>query len=242
MSLEVQERISSLIDGELDASDLKQLINNIRHDDSHQATWNRYSLISEALKKNLPKNPRHNLLERVQSALESEPALLSPSPATSINDTVSAEVVELPLKNTHHKSNRIAVGFAVAASVTLATVLGFQFMNNSSDPTVVMPMASTSNIEMPTTQELNIASSANENLSTVSISPAIDTLEKENAIFAEQSIINDGQWTRITNLGSLHAENDSFLGNGADARVNLYQQRNFVPFTRAVNLDATPNN
>ena len=230
MSFDVKEGISSLLDGELDTVERKKVIDSIKNDGTHQETWARYCMIGQALKRNLPPSPTQDLFSRIQSSIDAEPALLSPSP-TSVDSSVTkvADVVELPKKTEQikPKESKPAFGFAVAASIALATVLGFQFLNTTEDTGMGLPVASQQAISP--SQEITVVTHSRETLS----SPKVDV---EEPLYAEQSVINDGQWTRITHIGNLQL-NGKLVGQRAEAHANVSIQGKAIPFTRPVNLD-----
>lgn len=232
MSLDVNESISSLVDGELDAVDRKRVIDQIKNSHEHQQAFGRYCMISEALKRNLPSSPSHNLFSRVQAALESEPVLFSPSPASIGDDIKKAEVVPLrPNSNSPQSSgSKHVVGFAVAASIALMTVVGFQFMSSPEGINPGLPLAQTQIITP--SQDSQLAQRPAEGVTTVSSAV-------EEPLYAEQSVINDGQWTRITHLGNL-SRNGTLGHQSAESHANVFIPGSAIPFTRAVNLENTP--
>jgi negative regulator of sigma E activity len=230
MSKGVNESISSLFDDELDAVERSKLIDKLKHSNEHQDVWNRYSLMSQALKRDLPASPSHDLFSRVQTAIESEPALLSPSPST-IGTDVSAEVIELPKKNeavSHRKSNPM-LGFAVAASFALMTIVGFQFISSNNDIAPGLPIAS--NQTVTPNQNIQIVTRPNDGITTVSTGA-------EEPLYAEQSVINDGQWTRITHIGNM-ALNGHVIDRSSEAHANVNVPANGHPFTRPVNMGSS---
>ena len=102
------ERISSLVDGEFDdtlGNDIDHLVEN--KEASHR--WERYHLIGDALKRNLPPVIDSQLASRVMAELENEPTVLAPS-------------------RTRSSIGKQMAGLAVAASVATVAVLGVQFM------------------------------------------------------------------------------------------------------------------
>jgi len=231
MSLEVNEKISSFYDDELDASDDRDhIINRLKNDTDMQNTWHRYGLIGDALKKNLPDNVEHNLFSRVQSAMESEPAHASASTYHGEVKATGASVVELPKKSSNNKiSNHPALGFGIAASVALVSVLGFQMFSSTSDVSLQQEIAST---QQPViTQELNIVASNDAGVAIISVAE-----DASASTYAEQSIMDDGQWTRITPMDSVSLENELFLGK-PETRVNIDLQNSLSPLARSVSLD-----
>jgi len=230
MSLEVKEKISSFYDDELDASDHDHIINRLKSDTDTRNTWHRYGLIGDALKKNLPSNVEHNLFSRVQAAMESEPAHLIPPAHNTETLTTGASVVEIPKKPSNKKvSNHPALGFGIAASVALVSVLGFQMFSSTSEVSLQQEIASA---QQPViTQELNIVSPSDAGVAVISVAE-----DASAPTYAEQSIMDDGQWTRITPMDSVSLENDLLLGK-PESRVNIDLQNSLSPLARSVSLD-----
>jgi sigma-E factor negative regulatory protein RseA len=102
------ERISALLDGELDASEQQTAVDELLARDEHRKAWGRYHLISDTLKRSLPGAIDHGFSSRVMAALEDEPTVLAPSHRASWSQR--------------------AAGLAVAASVAAVAILGVQFM------------------------------------------------------------------------------------------------------------------
>lgn len=101
------ELLSALKDGELKEQDFAKLAPQLYSDSALRQRWDRYHLIGQAMRNNLPAVLQHDLASRVSAALQNEPTILSPeSPA-------------IPPKVVHDRS---FTGYAVAASVA---VVGF---------------------------------------------------------------------------------------------------------------------
>ncbi len=240
------EKISSFYDDELDPADRNHIVDLLKQNDQKQILG-RYSMIGEAMRRNLPNKPDHDLFSRVQSALEDEPALLAPSPAnmTKVVDNADAEkVIELPVKTTTHKASfKPVAGFAVAASVALASVLGFQLF---SQPSVdALPGATNVNasslvaISAPATQTLDISPDVGvfpENAAFPSAEVGELVSESEDITYAQQSLTDDGQWTRITRIGDILLDNQ-ILSRPPEFRSNVDLKTGTFPFARASNLE-----
>ena len=233
--MSLHEKISSFYDDELDATDHDSVIDSLKQDEQKQVL-NRYGMIGDAMRKNLPNNPDHDLFSRVQSALESEPALLAPSPVNvdKVAEHVDqGNVVELTAKPSSSHFFKPAAGFAVAASVALASVLGFQMFSQSPVDDFAQPMAA---ISTPATQSLNISSAA-EN-----VAFSVDHVDEpisgfDDVIYAQQSLMDDGQWTRITRIGSILLDNN-ILTRPPELSTNVELNTGIPPFARATNLEA----
>jgi sigma-E factor negative regulatory protein RseA len=104
------EQISSMVDGELDDTlDDKSCFDHLVENKEAGHRWERYHLISDALKRNLPRFIDNQLASRVMAELENEPTVLAPPRANSL---IGKQVA----------------GLAIAASVATVAVLGVQFM------------------------------------------------------------------------------------------------------------------
>ena len=107
-----REQLSALIDGEAEAHECDALVKSLCQSDSHEekARWERYHLISDALKKNLPDNPQHDLSARVSAALEDEPTVLAPR----------------RFKINWKRYSKPLVGAAIEASVATFSIVGLR--------------------------------------------------------------------------------------------------------------------
>jgi negative regulator of sigma E activity len=115
------ERISALIDGELDAYEQHKAVDELLAHDKNRKAWGRYHLISDTLKHSLPGSIDHDFSSRVMAALDDEPTVLAPSSRTSWGQR--------------------AAGLAVAASVAAVAVLGVQFMYQQDSQAPVAQLA-----------------------------------------------------------------------------------------------------
>lgn len=252
MSLEaqtrIQENISSFIDDELGGADHEALVSHLHENDDHKEILGRYCVMSDAIKRNLPETMSHNLLGRVQAALESEPPLLAPAPNHVANELPEAEIVKLPTKASNNEfSFKPAFGFGIAATVTIAAVLGFQLFTQTEDLPNQATIASTNtNVApdapvvalkaAPATQQIQIVTAP---VTPSSASPFVvseSSSDRENATYAEQSLIDDGQWTRITQVGGIPLRNNILSGR-AESHVQFKLQGNSYPFARSVKLE-----
>lgn len=74
----MNERLSCFLDGELSSHGEQQVLDRLRHDSELQGQWERYQLISDCLRNNLPVVAMRDLAGRVSDALKSEPVILAP--------------------------------------------------------------------------------------------------------------------------------------------------------------------
>ncbi len=106
----MNEKISALMDGELDAREMQDSIREMRTDREAQKCWDQYHLIGEAMRKDLPNQIDSAFFQRVSEAVAQE------------NIPVSQP---LPQSTEKHGVSRQVVGFAMAASVAMVAYLGF---------------------------------------------------------------------------------------------------------------------
>ncbi len=92
------------MDGELRGDEAERLLNDVYKDETLRECWQRYHIIGDALRNNLPNTIQHDLASRVSKALEEEPTIFCPTR----NRTVSKLL-----------QSKTAVGYAVAASVAI---------------------------------------------------------------------------------------------------------------------------
>ena len=252
MSLEVQtriqENISSFIDDELGGADHEELVNYLHENDGHKETLGRYYVMSGAIKRNLPETMSHNLLGRVQAALESEPPLLAPAPNHVANELPEAEIIKLPAKPLNKTTSfKPAFGFGIAATVTIAAVLGFQLFTQtedlpnraalaSVDVAPNTPVTATAIEVAPATQEIQIVAAPVNPSSSLAVNVSESPSDRESVIYAEQSLIDDGQWTRITQVDGIPLRNNILSGR-AESHVQFKLQGKSYPFARSVKLE-----
>jgi len=108
------EQISILIDEELDGIDPHEAIAPMLVDQKRRLRWERYHLISDTLKKDLPDVIDCQLATRVMAELHKEPTVLVPQSHPASTSTQSL-------------TKRLA-GFAVAASVATVAIFGAQML------------------------------------------------------------------------------------------------------------------
>lgn len=110
---EKEEQVSAFIDDELTHEHNEQFINAICKDKDLKSCLERYQMISDSMRNQLPAGVKPDFANSVMAAIESEPTILAPA-------------------NLSHKSSfpslltRKAAGFAIAASVATIAVIGVQ--------------------------------------------------------------------------------------------------------------------
>lgn len=126
MTKTTADKVSMLVDDELDEQEMHDVIQSMRSDGDLRSCWEGYHLIGDALRGGLPRYLPIDLADRVASALENEPAFLSPRPTAPESPSPS------PAPATVRKSNAFA-GFALAASMSAIAVFGMMTLDRGPD-------------------------------------------------------------------------------------------------------------
>lgn len=117
MTQKHHEAMSSLMDGE---SISDEVINRIKDDDQLSASWERYHLYRDVMRKETAPEIHLDIAANVAQALEQEPVVLAP---------VKKKQHDIPVIGNVIPWFKQAGQFAIAASVTAAVILGVQTMN-----------------------------------------------------------------------------------------------------------------
>ena len=72
-----KEKLSSLLDDELEPSEIKELVEALKRDDGLNKQFDRFALIRDALNEDVVVY-QHSFLKSVQKALSEEPTVLAP--------------------------------------------------------------------------------------------------------------------------------------------------------------------
>lgn len=121
-----KEHISALMDNE---QALPSSMNSLAKDKELLDTWDRYHLIRDALKDDLPTYIDIDLSSRIAAAIEQEPTILAPK----TNQTQSPQRNSVVSKVFH-----IVGQYGIAASVALAVLVGVQqFRQTSSEGNII---------------------------------------------------------------------------------------------------------
>lgn len=138
----MHEKISALMDGELSAHELRQTLEELERDPELMLCWQRYHLMSDALKSNLPSNLHHDLASRIAKAIESEPPHQAQNPAPKrqrIKKGKATPAYTGPF-----------LGFALAASVAGVAYLGLGWEQQKSDavaPVAMQPLQTATGVQ-----------------------------------------------------------------------------------------------
>lgn len=115
----MNEKISALIDAELNELDERRVLEAVKHDPELQSTWERYYLIRAAMKRQLSVLASPDMPERVRSRLE------------EAEQDATASLRFWPL----------AGGFAAAAAIAVVAIFGLQTLRSPVAPVPVTQVA-----------------------------------------------------------------------------------------------------
>ncbi len=113
----MNEKLSALLDGELEASELEQAVKQTAGESPMRAAWGRYHLIRDAMRGQLDSLAPAGLADAISSRLESEPSILVPRRRSGIRV----------------KATRWVAGMAVAASVAAVAIVGVRWVAPDQD-------------------------------------------------------------------------------------------------------------
>ena len=110
------ESLSAVVDGEVKDD---KILGALQNDAELAAKWQRYHLIRQGLRKEMPEMADFDISQQVAQALEQEPAIVAPK----------RKWQDLPLVSNVVPLVRQSGQFAIAATVAVAMVLGVQQLN-----------------------------------------------------------------------------------------------------------------
>jgi sigma-E factor negative regulatory protein RseA len=117
-----KEQISALVDNQID--DISLLV-QVGDDPEAQSLWERYHLVGDVMRGEVPALLHMDISAKVAQALENEPAILAPGRDVGKGGYVKAKVIHWM---------RTGGQYAIAASVTIATIVGVQQYQSNDDP------------------------------------------------------------------------------------------------------------
>ncbi len=120
------EMISAFADGEITQKEAEHLLTTLCSDPAQRARWQRYHLIGDALRKDLPTTLQTDLSKRVAESLAEEAVVFAPnhSPIT-------------PSQPRHHQNQRkYKTGLAIAASLAVVGFLSLFSMKEQLPDTI----------------------------------------------------------------------------------------------------------
>lgn len=115
------DKLSMLIDNELDKWDESGVLESMKDDDELRYRWTSYHLIGDAMRSSLPGHLDTGLADRVAATLAHEPVFLRPAAATA--DERHEDSASIPPRRQSPRTNT-SIGFALAASMSAVAVFG----------------------------------------------------------------------------------------------------------------------
>ncbi|MBC7001676.1 anti-sigma E factor [Photobacterium sp. BZF1] len=158
-----KEKISSLLDGE----ELDQgIINALAVDEDSQQTWRNFNLIGDVMRGEAPQNKEWDIAAKVALALEDEPAhtgQIQAEPASVVSIATAREARVEESQPTPQQAKRKMPAWltqfgqvAVAASVSLAVIVGVQQYNGGEESLTT----STGEAQLPVLETIPFAGTA----------------------------------------------------------------------------------
>jgi len=162
MTTQLDEQLSSFMDGEMDEHERQYFMEKLCQDKSMKQRWSNYHIISDALRNNLPPAVDRNFSQAVMNRLADEPTVLSPHKRTKPSTL----------------SKRVA-GVAIAASVAAVAVLGVQSTHNStSEPQLAQMPTSDQYVRMAQPQ---VSSNPSANIASIPVQSSLMPAMKASA-------------------------------------------------------------
>ncbi len=134
MSQRKIESLSAFIDGDDDGNFLEEL----RNDAELINKWQRYHIIRDGLKNELPVELNLDLSDKIAEALENEPTIMAPKPSRFRGWFGKVANDKGPIGKGLSPALQQTGHFAIAASVAVAVILGYQQFNQ---PVAVQPFS-----------------------------------------------------------------------------------------------------
>ncbi len=115
MSDDIRERLSALVDGELTEYEAVGMLDRLNHDVALKQVWERYHLVSDVMRNNLPRVTSVDLVGQVRESLDAEPAAI------------------VPMRRRRIDLKPVA-GLALAASIAVVAILAFRGQMGAEGP------------------------------------------------------------------------------------------------------------
>ncbi len=174
MSNQNQEKLSALLDDELEHESLKQVFADVEAESKTKRQFSRYALIGDVMRKEQELMISDDFASRIQAAVadldmekvpepELEPALETVT-AISSHPSWAARMSSGWQQMKQSKTARGSAQFAIAASVALVAVFGVNNMQQQSSPTapVLTPVPLVQGLSPVSTDGLREKPSANQ--------------------------------------------------------------------------------
>lgn len=115
----LQEKISLMVDGELEGHECSQLFSDVAETGSEGAScWEHYHLIGDAMRKELPNTVYPGLSSNISAAIAAEPAFQAAAHSNVAQLNAAAAQTKSPV-----------LGYAIAASISVFAIAGLYQLN-----------------------------------------------------------------------------------------------------------------
>ena len=145
----MSEKLSSLMDGELEQNQLQQALNEAASQDTLKAAWGRYHLAREAMRQELDQMAPSDMADKVAAQLALEPTILAPRPTMARSRVM-----------------RVVSGMALAASVAAVAIVGVRWMapDDVAPPQYIASVENADYLRTGATRWQSVPSDVEENL------------------------------------------------------------------------------
>ncbi len=211
----LKEKISSMVDGELDGHEYSQVITHVAEgSENGVASWEQYHLIGEAMRNNLPDILYADLSSSISAAIASEPAHAGEPASQTVNNS-HAKVTNITPKITDSRSP--VLGYAIAASISAIAIAGLYQLNQDSQ--LMQPMTHTvASNQQPAMQQ-----------------PALENIAWSHEVKQEPVLVqNRYPLSRIPNE-QLHR----YIVNHNEHSIAMPAQGGMLPYARLVGYEGT---
>ncbi len=258
MSNSLEQKISELLDNELTSEDQDSLLRSFKKNDDMKQKIRRYSLIGDAMRKNLPAEVKHNLASRISKAIESEPTLLFPN-TRSLNNPepkkIPPRVKPIPATviadEPPRKSSWSAMGLATAATFAMASVIGYVVFSNQINLTNELSISDNvlakQELKPLNTQAQLAANPVTLQVNTPAVTqsvaaPSVNTTEvfsiatRSTPLVVVRELDQDSEWMRLNEDGGVRVEQFQNQANSADGIQRFPQSK--IPYGQVVRYGA----
>ncbi len=226
---DLNELISALMDNELSELELHRVLREMENRDEARQVWSRYQMISASMRQDYPIAPHWDVSQSVSRALNQESDISEPKEDES--------TPEAPVASSSSAFGNV-LRFAMAASVTLAVIVGVQYYQQ---PDVGGASGINSGVGV---QPLASNSSVQQTQPPISLRPPIQTATVSSG--STKKVVATGQSSRVipdfspidnTKLPVSDSElrrrlQDYMLRHAENASLN--SGRGIMPFARVV--------
>ena len=213
------EEVSMLMDDEVDEHSRVRIIQKLRDDANMKSCWERYHLISEALRNNLPEIIDPDLATRISSIINEDPH----------QDPRVPSIHHTPVTR---RPNRMVTGFALAASLAAIAVVGLLQISNQNG--ISDQQLATAGQEISVTPEILPASVVQDN--TVAQDNSIASLSMPASLSSQPVDLQVNQVG--TTSQTVDADLYDYLIHHNEYAATMPVQGGMIPYARMVGYAA----